>query len=340
VKTSWKSATPDELEVTVPLKDATPGSITVAVKQFGVVKPDDVVLRTYAEASHIDQFTVRAGDSEGLLQGNRLDEVTALELKGVRFLPAGLSRVGQKDQLRLSTPASPGGLHADEAAVAQVALQDGRTLDVPVTVQPPRPKVALVGKSVQRGPTPSPVRLANADDLPQDSQLSFVVRTQIPETFSPGETIEVAGEDGVFHATLSFADGSLELQDSRTALAVLNPIKRFGPSAFGPLRFRAVDTAGAAGDWQPLARLVRVPALKEVRCPDRPDKPCSLIGSNLFLIDSVASDAEFTHPGQAPEGFTDATLRVPRPNGTLLYLKLRDDPSAVNPVVLPVLPEQ
>jgi hypothetical protein len=30
---------------------------------------------------------------------------------------------------------------------------------------------------------------------------------------------------------------------------------------------------------------------------------------------------------------------VPRPNGTLLYIKLRDDLSVVNPVALPVLPE-
>ncbi len=39
-------------------------------------------------------------------------------------------------------------------------------------------------------------------------------------------------------------------------------------------------------------------------------------------------------------GFADATLTVPRPNGTLLYLKLRDDPAAVNAVALPVLPEE
>jgi hypothetical protein len=31
---------------------------------------------------------------------------------------------------------------------------------------------------------------------------------------------------------------------------------------------------------------------------------------------------------------------VPRPNGTLLYVKLRDDPSTVDTVVLPVLPDE
>jgi hypothetical protein len=103
---------------------------------------------------------------------------------------------------------------------------------------------------------------------------------------------------------------------------------------------RAVDADGEKGDWQPLASLVRIPSLKEVRCPDSPDKQCSLRGTNLFLIDSVASDSQFTHTVPVPAGFADSALSVPRPNGTLLYVKLRDDPSTVDTVVLPVLPDE
>jgi hypothetical protein len=65
-----------------------------------------------------------------------------------------------------------------------------------------------------------------------------------------------------------------------------------------------------------------------------------LRGTNLFLIDSVASDSQFTHTVPVPAGFADASLSVPRPNGTLLYVKLRDDPSTVDTVVLPVLPDE
>jgi hypothetical protein len=32
-------------------------------------------------------------------------------------------------------------------------------------------------------------------------------------------------------------------------------------------------------------------------------------------------------------------MTVPRPNGTTLYLKLRDDPASINRASLPVLPE-
>ena len=105
------------------------------------------------------------------------------------------------------------------------------------------------------------------------------------------------------------------------------------------MRFRPVDANGAAGDWQPLANLVRLPVLKEIRCPESPDKQCQLSGTNLFLIDSVASDAEFTHTTPVPAGFVESTLSVPRTNGTL-YIKLRDDPATVNTLVLPVLPEE
>jgi hypothetical protein len=170
--------------------------------------------------------------------------------------------------------------------------------------------------------------------------MSFFVKTEIPDKFPRSEKIEVANEDESFKTSLSVDDGTIILQDSQTVLGILDPSKSFGPSAFGALRFRAVSEDGAKGDWQPLANLVRVPSLKEIRCPDSPDKPCKLSGTNLFLIDSVASDSQFAHTMPVPIGFADSTLTVPRPNGTLLYIKLRDDPSVADEVVLPVLPEQ
>jgi len=100
-----------------------------------------------------------------------------------------------------------------------------------------------------------------------------------------------------------------------------------------------VSPTGVAGEWAPLANLVRIPTLKEVRCPDNPDKQCTLNGTDLFLLDSVSATSRFTHPVNVPLGFADSTLTVPRPLGTILYIKLRDDPSIINPVALPVLPD-
>jgi hypothetical protein len=169
--------------------------------------------------------------------------------------------------------------------------------------------------------------------------MSFFLITEILDKFPRTEKIEVANEDESFSTLLSISEGNLILQDSQTVLGTLVPLKNFGPSAFGALRFRAISEDGTKGDWQPLADLVRVPSLKEIRCPDSPDKPCKLGGTNLFLIDSVASDSQFTHTTPVPLGFADSTLTVPRPNGTLLYIKLRDDPSIADTIVLPVLPE-
>ena len=45
-------------------------------------------------------------------------------------------------------------------------------------------------------------------------------------------------------------------------------------------------------------------------------------------------------PVPVPEGFAESTVSVPRPDGTLLYIKPRDDPSVANPAALPVVPEQ
>ena len=341
LKATWKLQKADELEVEVPLKDESAGPVVTLVAQSGLTKPDEIPMQMYSEAAHLDHFALNAGDQQGLLTGTRLDEVAGLELDGNHFVPGALSRADGKDELRLSASSATAAtaLKASENLVAHVALKDGRVLDLDTVVQPPRPRVTLLSRSIQSGTTPSVIRLGNPDDLPQDGQLSFFLKTEIPATFPRAEKIEVATDDGSADVSLSLADGSLVLQDSQTLLGTVHPLKNFGPSVFGALRFRAVSQNGELGDWQPLAKLVRIPHLDEVRCPDSPDKPCSLIGQNLFLIDSVASDSQFAHNSAVPVGFVDSTLSVPRPNGTLLYIKLRDDPSAVARAALPVLPE-
>ena len=337
-KADWKVSRADELEVQLSLKDATPGPITLLVKQYGVLKPEELQLRTYAEAGHLDAFVFHAGDREGTLKGNRLDEVSGLELSGMHFASSKLTRVNAQDELLLNTDSADGALKPGEKLVAKILLKDGRNLELPTTVEEARPKVTLVSKSVQLGPTPSAIRLGTDDVLPQDARLSFFLKSDVPEKFSHTEKIEVATQDSSFSTLLSLSDGSLILRDAASLLAIFDPGKSFGPSAFGPLRFRVVDANGA-GDWQPLTNLVRIPSLKEVRCPDTPDKPCSLRGTNLFFLDSVASDSQFAHAVPVPPDFTGTSLDVPRPNGTLLYLKLRDAPGVVNRVALPVLPE-
>jgi hypothetical protein len=338
---TWKVVKPDELEVRVPLKGEASGPVKVRMKQFGVADPDELPLVAYSEAAHLDHFLINTGDREGLLTGTRLDEVQKLKLDGMEFVPGKLLRADQKDELPLlaSNSTVPLAMQPDQKLVAYVSLKDGRVLDLQTTVEPPRPKVDLIGKSIQIDPGGSAIRFASQDQLPQNARMSFFVKTEVPDKFPRTEKIEVANEDESFSAFLSVSDGNIILQDSQTVLGVLDPLKSFGPSAFGALRFRAVSAEGAKGDWQPLADLVRVPSLKEIRCPDSPDKPCVLSGANLFLIDSVASDSQFTHTTPVPLGFADSTLTVPRPNGTLLYIKLRDDPSIADPVVLPVLPE-
>ncbi len=341
LKTSWKITRPDAMEVGVALKDEKPGPLTMRVKQFGLDKPDELPLHSYSEAAHLEQFTISSGDQQGVLRGTRLDEVDSVELKGVKFTPAKLSRADEKDELRVSAAAPSSTtttlLTPEEKLTAHVTLRDSRVLELQTTVESPRPKLSIVSKQVQPGATTA-MRFASQDELPQDAKLSFFVRSDVPDKFPHAEKIEVATADENFHTTLSIAEGTLVLQDPENVLATLDPLKAFGPSAFGPLRFRAVQ-GGAKGDWQPLANLVRLPTLKEIRCPDSPDKQCRLSGSNLFLIDSVASDPQFTHTTPVPAGFMESSMSVPRPNGTLLYIKLRDDPGTVSMAVLPVLPE-
>lgn len=343
LSTSWKRTKVEELEVHVQLQDEPAGWVSMAIEKFGMHDADNIPLHTYAEAGRLDRFSVHAGDSEGVLRGTRLDEVTSLELSGIRFVALNVARANQQDELRMAMEKrSEHGLEAGTTGSALVTLKDGRVLPVAAEVTAPRPKLLMMSKTVQLDPNAaiSAVRLGNPDELPQDAELHFSLKAQVPEMFPRAEKIEVATADESFRVSLSISDGNLTLQDSKTILGVLDPLRHLGPSAFGPLKFRAVSDDGAEGDWQPLANLVRVPVLREVRCGAAPAKQCELVGEKLFLVDSVSVDPDFTNPVTVPDGFMDASLPIPAPKGKAVYVRLRDDPSMVDTAVLPVVTAQ
>ena len=338
VTTEWKNSKPDELEVKVPLQKANAGSVTMLIKKFGLRDVDEIPLHTYAEAGRLDSFNIHAGDADGVLKGTRLDQVDSLDVNGIRFKPETLTRANQVDELKLTAADATvrTKLHPGDAMVIHANLKDGRTLDLKAAVAEERPAVNVLTKSIQVDPalSPSAVRLGSEEELPQDGRLNFFVKTQEPETFPPTEKIEVATADESFRVMLSFKDGNLTLQDTKTVLAILDPMKLLGPSAFGPLKFRPVSGDGINGDWQSLVNLVRVPMLKAVHCV--PDKQCTLSGDKLFLLDSVSADADFANSVTVPEGFVEDALAIPPPKGKTLYIKLRDDPATIDTVALPV----
>jgi hypothetical protein len=185
---------------------------------------------------------------------------------------------------------------------------------------------------------PSPVQLGSPNDLPVERRLVFFLKSKTPANFPRDEKVEVAATDNSFHTTLSLSDGSLMLEDANTALAVVEPLSKFGSSAFGPVQARAISADGVAGEWLPLGTLVRLPGFKELHCPRSLSKPCTLSGTNLFLADSVASSPEFDNAVDVPADFTGTQLTVPHPVSGVLYLKLRDDPDTVQTLSLSVTP--
>ena len=344
IETEWKTSKPDELEVKVPLQKASPGSVTMVIKKFGLREADEIPLHTYAEAGSLDSFSIHAGDADGILKGTRLDQVANLEVSGVHFIPGTLTRAHQEDELKLTTqdPGAVKKLHAGDEIVVHVALKDARILDLKAEVASQRPVVSVLSKSVQadQAAATTTVHLGNQDELPQDGRLNFFLKAQVPENFPPTERIEVATADESFRVLLSFKDGNLTLQDSKTVFAVLDPMKLLGPSAFGPLKFRPVTADGVDGDWQLLVNLVRVPTLKGIRCVPAPEKQCTLNGDKLFLLDSVSTDADFANAVSVPEGFVEDALAIPPTRAKTLFIKLRDDPDTVDTVTLPMLTAQ
>jgi hypothetical protein len=333
LKVDWKPVKADEVELKLPLEGAAPGAVTLMVSQYGAGEPQPVRLQAFSEASRLDGFSIHAGDVEGVLRGSRLDEVAGLSIGSLSFLPGKLGSDNGTDALTMALvdPSAAGSLKADTVLAARATLKDGRVIGVSASIDGPRPSVKLLHKSVQESASSadSNIRLGSDNELPQDAQLVFSVRAQTPHRFVRDETIEVATDDDEFKTTLSVANGGLTLEDARVAVATLDPLHAFGPSAFGPLQFR-VTANGVAGEWQPLAMLVRLPLLRQIDCPATPELACKLSGANLFLIDSFADDAGFAHAVRVPDGFPGSTLPVPHLTEGQLYVRLRDDPTVLS----------
>ena len=355
-KLSTPASTPAvrPIDLTLNLQHAaTPGSIHLAILQYGQKDPDQLGTRTFAEPARIESLRVHAGDTSATLTGASLDQVKSLTLPTIsRDLAYTPERLPARDPaqdpppppttlaLNLPLAAKAPTVKPGDRVTAQVHLEDGRTLETSTVVLPPRPAVSLLSKRVDwttKPIAPSPIQLSSPEDLPLGAQLTFFLKSKA--SFPRNEQIEIASTDGSLHTVLNIAAGTLILEDSHTVLATFDPLKTFGPSTFGPFHLRALTADGTEGEWLPLATIVRLPTLAELRCPTSATQPCQLSGSALYLIDSLSTDLAFNNPTQVPEGFVDATLAIPHPIAGTFFLRLRDDLTTTHAVFLPVLPE-
>ena len=335
---TWKLDKAGEIELQLPLESVKAGEVALQIKQFGIDKAETVNLHAYLNDIKFDGFSYHSGDTTLSVTGTHLEQISSLTLEGVQFVPGGAAPSGSELTLRAQGDVSA--LKPGSEQTAKILLRDGRTLDLKGQIEALRPRVTLLDKHAASAPAGDSLvflRLGDVGSLPINSTLTFFVKSATK--FDRSMKLEVATADESVSIQLGFSNGGLLLQDATTARAEINPAKSFGPSVFGELRFRAVDGKGGKGDWQPLTRLVRLPKITRIVCPEDVDKPCRLEGSDLFLISSLSSDEKFTSPVEVSEVFADTCLSVPRPNGTLLYLKLRDAPEVVNRLLVPVFPE-
>ncbi len=388
------SKDPDHLNriaVSLPAShQISPGNLHLAIQQYGQPQPDSLQTRTFAEAAHIASVQVASGDRSLLLSGTNLGGVLKLTLGDLVFRPdppaanpdpptanppavtpdppaANSDSLLASGTLRLSLPpdSPPPPTHPGDHLKASITLNDGRELAVSLVVAPPRPSLTLLSVTAAASPG-STVSLSNPQDLPLDSHVDFTLKSQT--NFPRNGQLEIATLDGTLRSVLTLApSGGLILQDPHTVVASLDPLRSFGPSAFGALHVRAVfppaktkprhtdDPASgtnnsplAAGDsdedplavsnWMPLGTLVRLPVLTHLQCSGDSAAPCNLSGTSLYLLQSVSADPGFAQPDHVPDGFTGTTLQVPHPAGSsgTLFLKLRDDPAPIDSATVPM----
>lgn len=322
---TFKITGQDEISTTLPLGDARPGKMGITIARFGTAAPETLELAARLEASRIDRFVLHAGDREGVLEGARLDQVAGLDLGGVRFAPGALSRGEKGDRLVLAADAEP----LTGPGEATIRLQDGRTVRLAVKIAEPRPAAALLSRAATGAAAPGALPLTLPDGLlPADATIAFSFKIA-RGSLARSDHVEIATMSGGATGRLGFADGALQRVAGDVIVARFDPRALLGPGVAGQLRFRLVQD-GVAGNWQPLATLVRLPVLTGVTCTEL----CDLHGRDLFLLSAVSTTADFAKATSVPLGFVGDSLRLPRLAGKMLFVRLHDSGDAVVGVTL------
>jgi hypothetical protein len=370
---------PNLIALTLPLEhDLTPGDLHLAIQQYDQPKADELSARTFSEPSKVTAIEIHASDKTLVVTGMRLGEIDKVILGDLVFSPAPDASYDTQPAdsdlpgtlhfaLPANAPVPP--THVNEALTASISLRDGRMLSLPLVISAPRPVIALLRKSTIPEAKTSNIYLSNPDGLPLTSLLTFTLKS--PDRFPRNGQIEIETLDGTLRTVLTLApSGGLLLQDPHTIVATLDPLRSFGPSAFGALRMRAIypvvldrrtgrhaqpeaaeesetatpsadntaddDVSSPASDWLPLVTLVRLPTLSQLQCPADTTQPCTLTGYSLFLLQSISVNPDFSNPVPVPDGYTGTSLSIPHPTAATIFFKLRDDPASIDSAVLPI----
>ncbi len=367
-KADPKPDQPNVIALTLPLEhDVTPGELHLAIQQYDQVKANELSTRTFSEPATVSSIELHAGDRDLAINGTRLGEIAKLTLGDLVYSPApeASDDVQSTDAtaqatLHFALPANipAPATHPNDRLTAAITLRDGRILSVPILVSSARPVITMLSKTAT-ALTASNILLSNPDNLPLTSLLTFTLKS--PNPFPRNGQIEIETVDGTLRTVLTLApSGGLLLQDPHTVVATLDPLRSFGPSAFGALRMRSIypvatrrkDHAEAAAtpaasadddnltspasDWLPLVTLVRLPTFSQLQCPADPALPCTLTGNNFFLLQSISNAPDFSSPVPVPDGYTGTNLTLPHPVAATIFFKLRDDPNEVNSALMPM----
>ena len=285
---SWTLQGTGQLVIAVPKDAIGSGKLRLAIRTQGQNDTNTLTLTARAEASRIDGLELHAGDAEGMLTGQRLDQVTGVTIGGMSLQPAGLTRNGNVDRLRLVAPGSAQkpALTAGSSLEAHIQLAGGRSQSLAVRIASARPSAALISRSIRPAPVPSgalALGLGDADLLPNNGALVFSVQAASGHSFDASDKLEIRpapastdmanGRDASAPVTLSAGHG-LTLASDQVIVAQLKG-GDLPPSTFGPLQYRLVEGAasgnsasswGRMSDWQPLATLVRLPGIESLTC--------------------------------------------------------------------------
>lgn len=341
----------DGKEVSFEL-DATnlqPGAGALELKNYGG-EISNLNLKLYPPAPEITDFKINAGDREGILTGNRLEQIQFVEINGNKaLLQPGVNNANE----RIVAYEEKNFRQASGNISLKLLLEDNRTSQPAKTFKAglSRPSFAADGAheieaaySTDSANRRTQLELNNYPVIPVDaSEFSVVLRNELTDYDFKTENlaIETRIEKGQTGA-IELPSADFEVLDWKT-LRVRFALDERNRKLLGGrrLQFRLKDKERGASDWYTVKQtFVRIPRIESVSCAARLNGQCGLTGDGLDYIGRISVDGSATwspeNPGtlqtsKAADG--KAQMLIPfLTDKKLLQIKLRDFPQTAVPV--------
>lgn len=318
-----------------------PGQGTLEMRAYGNnQQPQNVQINLFPLAPKINKLGVHRGDNRVTLEGERLEQITMVNVNGKMAMPDNnpQNNVNPSPNMKSFVMQNPGDRILSNKAKIEMTLNAGRNYKYPDTfpVLPSRPSVESNNRNeveavVVDNSKTSTFDLSKYSVVPFDTkQMTVAVKSTLADYSFKQENISIEtrienGQAGMGVVPQTKAE-VLDTFNLRISFQFTPQTQQF--LAGRRLQFRIRDNIRGDSNWYSIKQtFIRLPKIESINCKG---EECKITGTGLDYIGQIATDGINWQPPlqvmPTPDGKSTMTINGVK-DKKALKIKLRDFPN-------------